>query len=168
LRQFSVNVSTEGIWRRGLATLVDMARLPRYALTDGRYFHLFARGVDHLTLFRDREDRLTFLRLLARVVATDDWNIHAFCLMDTHVHLVVEATLPRISCGMQRLLGTYAQRFNRRHGRIGHLFGDRYGARVIESQRYLGAAIDYVLLNPVRAGLAESAADWPWSGVRHE
>jgi putative transposase len=145
-----------------------MARLPRYALADGRYFHVFARGVDHLTIFRDDDDRLAFLGLLARVVGLNAWQTHAFCLMDTHFHLVVEAKLPRISNGMQRLLGPYAQRFNQRHGRVGHLFGDRYGARVIDSERYLVEVIEYVLLNPVRAGLADSAADWPWSAARFE
>jgi len=92
--------------------------------------------------------------------------MHAFCLMKTHFHVVVEAELPRISKGMQRLLGPYAQDFNQRHGRAGHLFGDRYGARAIDSERYLGDAVQYVILNPVRAGLAESAADWPWSATR--
>ena len=143
-----------------------MARIPRYALADGRCFHLFARGVDHLAIFRDREDRLEFLALLADVVDREAWSCHAFCLMDTHVHLVVEARLARISRGMQRLLGTYARRFNDRYARVGHLFGDRFGARLVDSERYLGDAIEYVLQNPVRAGLVESAADWSWSGAR--
>jgi REP element-mobilizing transposase RayT len=143
-----------------------MARLPRYALADGRYFHVFARGVDHLAIFRDDDDRLAFLGLLVRVIGLDAWRTHAFCLMDTHVHLVVEAPLTRISKGMQRLLGTYAQRFNQRHGRVGHLFGDRFGARVIDSESYLGDVVEYVLLNPVRAGMTDSAADWPWSAAR--
>lgn len=143
-----------------------MARLPRYALADGRCFHLFARGVDHLTIFRDREDRLAFLELLAQVVVRERWVCDAFCLMDTHVHLVVEARLERISRGMQRLLGTYARRFNDRHGRVGHLFGDRYGARVITDDAYLRDVVDYVILNPVRAGVAETAADWPWAASR--
>ena len=145
-----------------------MARLPRYSLAESRIFHLYARGVDHLAIFRDRDDRLAFLALLSRVVSLDGWQAHAFCLMDSHVHLVVQARLPRISKGMQRLLGSYAQGFNQRHGRVGHLFGDRFGARVIESERYLGDVVDYVLLNPVRAGMVVSAADWPWSASRYE
>ena len=79
--------------------------------------------------------------------------------------MVVEARLQRVSKGMQRLLGTYAQRFNRRHGRTGHLFGERYGARVVDSEAYLAEVVEYVLLNPVRAGVVASAADWPWSGA---
>jgi REP element-mobilizing transposase RayT len=67
---------------------------------------------------------------------------------------------------MQWLNGVYAQRFNRRHARYGHLFAGRYGSRVIEGEEYLERACAYVLLNPVRAGLCGQAADWPWSGSR--
>ncbi len=143
-----------------------MPRVPRYALADGGCFHLFARGVDHLTIFRDREDRLTFLDLLAQVVSRERWVCDAFCLMDTHVHLVIEARLEKVSLGMHRLLGTYARRFNDRYGRVGHLFGDRFGARVIGDEAYLRDVVDYVIANPVRAGIAESTDDWPWSASR--
>ena len=60
----------------------------------------------------------------------------------------------------------YAQRFNRRHERYGHLFAGRYGSRELDSEEYLLRACEYVLLNPVRAGLCRQAADWPWSGSR--
>jgi REP element-mobilizing transposase RayT len=145
-----------------------VARLPRSALAEGQFFHLYARGVDHLTIFRDRDDRLRFLQLLAAVTEREAWRCHAFCLMDTHVHLIVEAALARVSRGMQSLLGLYARHFNDRHRRSGHLFGDRFGAQLIESEPYLEIAVEYVLHNPVRAGMVESASDWPWSGVRAE
>jgi putative transposase len=143
-----------------------MARLPRHSLADGRYFHVYARGVDRTAIFVDREDRLRFMQLLAAASAREAWRCHAFCLMDTHVHLVVEAAIARVSRGMHRLLGLYARHFNDRYARSGHLFGDRFGARLIESERYLSTAVEYVLQNPVRAGLVEAAAEWPWSGPR--
>jgi REP element-mobilizing transposase RayT len=145
-----------------------VARQPRSALADGQFFHLYARGVDRLTIFRDRDDRLRFLQLLSLATERRTWECHAFCLMDTHVHLVVEAAIERVSRGMQLLLGRYARQFNDRHRRAGHLFGGRFGARVIEDERYLGAAVDYVLHNPVRAGMVVTAADWLWSGARSE
>lgn len=67
---------------------------------------------------------------------------------------------------MQWLSGVYAQEFNARHERWGHLFGARFASWVIESEDYLYAASRYVLANPVRAGLCEHAEDWPWSGSR--
>jgi len=141
--------------------------MPRHHLAEGRFFHLYARGVDSMVIFRDREDRLEFLALLAAAVDRHTWRCHAFCLMDTHVHLVVEAALERISRGMHVLLGLYARRFNVRHCRHGHVFGDRYGARMIESEDVLGITIEYVLLNPVRAGMVATSADWPWCAAAH-
>jgi putative transposase len=143
-----------------------MARIPRSALAEGRFFHLYARGVDHLTIFRDRDDRLRFLQLLATVTEREVWLCHAFCLMDTHVHLIVEAAIARVSRGMQLLLGRYARHFNDRHRRTGHLFGGRFGARLIDDEEYLATVVDYVLQNPVRAGMVERNGDWPWCGAR--
>ncbi len=85
--------------------------------------------------------------------------------MTTHFHLVVEAPLAAVSTGMHRLNGPYAQRFNKRHGRTGHLFEGRFGVRVIESEEYLAAVCNYVIENPVRAGLCDHPAEWRWSGL---
>lgn len=143
-----------------------MARLARSALAEGRFFHAHARGVDRMAIFRDREDRLEFLRLLTIAARRHRWRCHAFCLMDTHVHLVVESTLVRLSRGMHLALGRYARHFNDRHGRTGHLFGDRFGARLIADEEYLALAVDYVLHNPVRAGIVAAPEEWPWCGAR--
>lgn len=83
--------------------------------------------------------------------------------METHVHLVVTTPEPNLGRGMHWLSGTYAQKFNARHGRSGHLFGDRFFSRVVVTNSHLVAAIAYVLANPVRAGLVERPEHWPWS-----
>jgi REP element-mobilizing transposase RayT len=84
--------------------------------------------------------------------------------MTTHVHLLVEAPGTGISAAMHWLLGVYAQRFNRRHRRKGHLYEERFRAWVIRDEAHLERAITYVLANPSRVGLCSQAADWPWSG----
>ena len=86
--------------------------------------------------------------------------------MGNHYHLVVECAQPRLSTGMQWLNGVYAARFNRAHGRVGHLFGGRFGSIGIESEAQLAETCEYVINNPVRAGLCERAADWPWARAR--
>jgi putative transposase len=115
-------------------------------------------------IFRDDADRLLFLRLLGESSRKQAWICHAFCLMGTHYHLLLETTRERLSHGLHRLNSVYAQLFNRRHGRSGHLFGDRFHAWVIADEDHLRAARQYVFQNPVRAGLCARAADWPWSG----
>ena len=142
-----------------------MARMLRSSLPDG-YFHVYARAVADTALFRDDEDRRWFLALLARTSRRHGWDLHALCLMTTHYHAVLEAACAHLSAGMQWLNGVYAQTFNRRYDRRGHLFGARFGSRVVESEDYLAQACEYVLLNPVRAGMCDRAADWPWNATR--
>jgi putative transposase len=83
--------------------------------------------------------------------------------MTNHYHLIVHTPTESLALGMQRLNGTYARRFNGRHGFEGHLFERRYDARYVDSERQLQATVRYVAMNPVRAGLCESPADWQWS-----
>ena len=104
------------------------------------------------------------MAILGRVVATHEWRCHAFCLMTTHYHLIVETERSKLSRGMQVLNGRYAQLFNQRHDRDGHLFRARYAVYVIEDEVGLEASCLYVLENPVRAGLCEKPSDWHWSG----
>lgn len=123
-----------------------------------------ARGVARSLLFRERLDYAMFVRLLASVVDRFRWRCHAYCLMPNHYHLVVRALRVDLSRGMHRLNFLYAQGFNHRYERTGHLFQNRFGARLIESEEYLADACTYVRMNPVRAGLCVEAEDWPWSG----
>jgi putative transposase len=142
-----------------------MARVLRTQLPDG-FFHVTALGVDKAAIFRDDADRISFLELLLESVRRFTWEMWALCLMTTHYHLVLESTRANLSDGVQHLSGTHALRFNKRHRRSGHLFGARFGSRVIAGEEYLVAACEYVWHNPVRAGLVGRPEDWPWSHIR--
>lgn len=141
-----------------------LPRLPRSHLADG-CFHATARAVFGADLFEDDLDRIDFLQLLRSTADVFDWRCHAHCLMGTHYHLVLEASQERLSEGMRRLNGNYARRFNKRRGRHGHLFDERFASYVIRDGRHLEAAIEYVLQNPVRAGLCAEAGDWQWAAA---
>jgi len=141
-----------------------MPRFPRSQLPDG-YFHVTSRGAGGAHVFVVDLDRLDFLALLGATAHQHGWHVHAHCLMGTHYHLAVESTQQRLSDGMKRLNGVYALRFNRRHGRRGHLFGERFASYVLRDERHLQAATDYILQNPVKAGLCRDASEWPWAGA---
>jgi len=142
-----------------------MARLPRNALPPEGIYHVTGRGVDGCAIVLDDDDRSRFVRLLRDVCRRFGWRCHAFCLMDTHYHVLAETALGALSVGCHRLNGLHAQRFNERHGRAGHLFGDRFHARALASDAHLLAASLYIRNNPVRAGICDLADDWRWSGA---
>jgi putative transposase len=144
--------------------LRTMPRRPRSDLPEVGAYHVASRGTNHGDIYLDDVDRKSFMTILGRVVATHDWTCHAFCLMATHYHLIVETERSNLSRGMQVLNGRYAQLFNQRHDRDGHLFRARYSVHVIEDAAGLEASCLSVLENPVRAGLCERSSDWPWSG----
>jgi putative transposase len=83
--------------------------------------------------------------------------------MDNHVHLLIQTPDANLGPGMQRLHGTYALRFNRRHGRCGHLFQGRYGSNPVTDDAQLWTTARYIARNPVEAGRCRAAGDWPWS-----
>ena len=135
------------------------------AFEPGAAYHMTARGIDGLSIFPTAVDCFSFLGLLRRVTGRVGWTIVSWCLMGTHYHLIVFAPAePRISWAMQTLNSVYAREFNHRLARRGHVFGERFTDTLVASERHLDAAIDYLLENPVRAGLVSEALDWPWSG----
>jgi putative transposase len=137
-------------------------RQARRELPDG-VFHVTTRGVNGEAIVADDDDRRTFVRLLHRTVRRFGWRCYAYCLMTNHYHLLVESSRERLSAGLCRLNGLYAQGYNKRHGRRGHLFGDRFSAFIVEREEHFEAASRYILLNPVRAEMCETARDYPWS-----
>jgi REP element-mobilizing transposase RayT len=129
----------------------------------GALYHVTARGDRREPIYMDDEDRRQWLRVLDEVCRRFNWVIHAYCQMTNHYHLVVETLDANLSKGMRQLNGVYTQRFNRRHGLVGHLFQGRYKAILVQKENYLLELSRYVVLNPVRAGMVKKPADWPWS-----
>jgi putative transposase len=129
-------------------------------------YHVTSRGNGKQPIFLDESDRERFLGLLARTCERFAWRCHAYCLMGNHYHLVLETPRPNLSRGMQQLGSGYAQSFNRRHERTGHVLQGRYKAFLVEKEAHLLELTRYVVLNPVRAGLCRSAGEWRWSSYR--
>lgn len=149
-----------------------MPRPPRD--TAAGTFHVYTHSVwGYPALFVDDEDRLEFLRHLARVSQRDECRCIGFCLMGNHYHLIVDVAAGSLPTSIRDLNWAYARAFNRRHGLRGHVQFDRYGSRRIHDTEDLLGRYAYVMNNPVEARGCELAEDWPWSshagaiGVRH-
>ena len=124
------------------------------------------RGNSRQLIYLTDIDRGTFMELLRRTIVRHGWELHGYCLMDNHFHLLVQTAEPTISTGMCYLNSLYARRFNNRHGLRGHLFERRFHAEIVKTDEHLRELIRYLALNPVRAGLCMSPADWRWSSYR--
>ena len=135
---------------------------------EGAIYHVMNRGDRREEIFRDDLDRKSFLQTLNAACEKTGWQVHAYCLMGNHFHLVIETPRANLVAGMKWLLGTYTMRFNRRHQVSGHLFAGRYKSLLIDERApdYLRTVCDYVHLNPVRAGLVkrrERLEKYAWS-----
>jgi putative transposase len=129
----------------------------------GAIHHVTSRGNARAAIFLDDADRDRFLTVLACVVKRYEWICHAYCLMGNHHHLLIETPRPSLAAGMRQLNGVHAQGFNRRHGRIGHVFGGRFKAVLVEREEHLLRLAAYIACNPVRARLCNTPADWIYS-----
>jgi REP element-mobilizing transposase RayT len=133
-------------------------------------YHLMSRGNRREDIFLDDLDRHDFIKTLAEACQKTGWQVHAYCLMSNHYHLVVETPNANLVAGMAWLQSTYTIRFSHRHQLVGHVLSGRYKAQIVEGSGngYLRTACDYVHLNPVRAGLlkaAERLVAYPWSSL---
>jgi REP-associated tyrosine transposase len=140
----------------------NVPREPRIQVPSGIY-HVNTTAVVGRDLFADPTDMNSFEDLVADTVARLRWSCLSVCLMNTHYHLLVVTPEADLARGMQRINGLYGQTYNRRHGSRGHVFKERYDSRFVQTESHFFEVCRYIALNPVRAGICESPADWPWS-----
>ena len=142
-----------------------MARPLRLEVPGGVY-HVMSRGNERRDIFLDDADRRHFLDILGSVAERLNVLCHTYCLMGNHYHLLLETPDGNISLAIRQLNGVYAQSFNRRHGRVGHLFQGRFTSKLVEKETYLLGVSRYIVLNPVRSDLVPRPSDWKWSSYR--
>ena len=139
-----------------------MARPLRLELA-GALYHVTSRGDGREDIFLSDEDRIAWLEILADVCRRFNWVCHAYCQMTNHYHMVIETPDANLSKGMRQFNGVYTQRFNRTHGRVGHVFQGRFKAILVDKDSYLLELARYVVLNPLRANMVPRLEQWPWS-----
>ena len=139
-----------------------MARPLRLELAGGLY-HVTSRGDGQEDIYLSDADREVWLAALGQVCKRFNWVCHAWCQMTNHYHILIETPEANLAEGMRQLNGLYTQRFNRLHGRVGHVFQGRYKAILVERDSYLLELARYVVLNPLRAGMVKRLEAWPWS-----
>ncbi len=121
------------------------------------------RGNAKENIFHNEQDKLRFLEILQIKKQTDRFYLHAFCLMDNHVHLMISEGAEDLSKIMKRINVSYVHYFNQKYERVGHLFQDRFKSENVEQDRYLLALARYIHQNPLKAGMVKKASDYKWS-----
>jgi putative transposase len=136
---------------------------PRLRDIDPGPRHVWVNATGNERYYLDSDDRTTWVRLLASVLARFEWKCLAFCQLSTHVHLIVDVTDTSLPLGMKELNMAYSKEFNGRHQRVGQFVRRRYGSRRIVDGRDLVGTFAYVVLNPVLAEMCPRPEDWRWS-----
>jgi putative transposase len=129
----------------------------------GAVYHVICRGNNRQAIYRDDQDRKRYLEKLSVYCQDKKVDLLAYCLMSNHVHVMFETPEGNLSKMMQAFQTSYTLYFNRRHGRSGHVFEQRYKAMLVDKDTYLLQVSRYIHLNPVEAKLAERPQDYRWS-----
>jgi len=139
-----------------------MARQPRLQ-SENAIYHVRSLGNLKQPIFLDDGDRTSFLKVLRKIISRHGLICHAYCLMNTHYHLLIQTPYANLSLGLHDLNGIYTQLFNFKHSRGGHVLGGRFHSSLVDDDPYLLTLIRYIPLNPVAAGLVTDPGEWKWS-----
>ena len=143
-----------------------MPRIERLKSSTSIY-HIMARGIGQQRIFEQAEDYEQFLDFLSATKKTSGFTLYAYTLMGNHIHLLIKEGTESISQIFKRLGTRYAQWFNGKYGRSGHLFQNRFGSEPIEDDDYFLTVLVYIYQNPVKAGICNFAPDYEWSSRRY-
>lgn len=139
-----------------------MPRAARKKSESGIY-HLMLRGINKQNIFEEEEDRKRFLETLGYYKKMSKYMVYGYCLMDNHIHLLMQEKDERIYQAIKRISSSYVYWYNQKYQRYGHLFQERYKSEVVETEAYLLVVLRYIHQNPFKAGIEKSISKYLWS-----
>jgi len=142
-----------------------MARPLRIQYPNAMY-HIISRGIGRMTIFHNEKDFSKFIQFMERVIAKHNWICHAYCLMSTHYHILLETPDANMIVGMKYLNQLYSQFYNWKYRRVGSVFQGRYKSWLVEREEKFLDNCRYIVTNPVEAKMVEHPSEWPWSSYR--
>ena len=143
-----------------------MSRYPRNFLKTS-YFHIITQGINKSYIFDTAEDIKFYIKNMYQLVKEHHIRIIAYCIMNNHAHILIEAqSVNELSKYMQRLNTRYGKYYNKKYQRVGYVFRDRYKSEGIYSEQHLYCCIKYIYDNPVKAGICQRAKEYPYSNFK--
>lgn len=142
-----------------------MSRTKRRQSTTG-FYHVFIRGINKEKIFNQVREKIYFKRIIKENLEKSEVEIHAYCIMSNHAHLIIKSSeKENLSYFMSKVLAKYAEYYNYKHNRNGHVFQNRFGSECIESEKYYWNCIKYIHLNPVKALMVPNVLDYKFSSI---
>lgn len=142
-----------------------MPRKPRRRSKSG-FYHIMLRGSNRQIIFENDDDKYRFLLTLRDYADASKYNVFAYCLMDNHVHILLQELEDDISTAIKRISASYVFWFNKKYERCGHLFQERFKSEVVEGDNYLITVLRYIHQNPVKANLCKKPIDYKWTSYK--
>jgi REP element-mobilizing transposase RayT len=142
--------------------------VPRYARekSESGIYHIMIRGINRQDIFEDNDDRQRFIETIKKYKTVSKYEVHGYCLMSNHVHMLIKEVEEPISMAIKRICGSYVYWYNMRYNRCGHLFQERYKSEIVEDEGYYLTVLRYIHQNPVNAGLSTHVKEYEWSSYR--
>lgn len=140
---------------------------PKRNIYEYAWYHVMNRGSNHQDTFFDLEDRNIFLAILDHITSRYGIEIHSYCLMTNHYHLLIHTPEANLNNAMQYLDGVYTMRINRKYERDGQLFRGRYHSEEVKDDNYFVWSSKYIHRNPVKAGIVKNPLNYPWSSYKY-
>ena len=125
--------------------------------------HVILRGINQQIIFEEDTDYIQFISILKYYKELCNFKLYAYCLMDNHIHLLMEYTSVSIEVIMKRIEVKFAMWYNQKYQRVGHLFQDRYKSEPVNDMEYFKVVFRYIHQNPLKAGVELKLGQYPWS-----
>lgn len=133
--------------------------------SNSKIYHVMCRALNKQTLFDEEEDYLFYLKHLKEISQKYKVIIYAYCLMTNHIHILIYDKNEMINQFMKSLNTTYAKYYNKKYGRTGYVFNDRYHSEPVENMKYLLTVIRYIHQNPVKAMICKNTYDYKFTSI---
>ena len=142
--------------------VIKMPRTAR-ALSSSNIYHVMLRGINRQVIFENDGDRHYFMTVLKYCKELSVFKLHAFCLMDNHIHLLIEPAEEPLETIFKRIGVRYVSWYNKKYQRVGHLFQDRFRSENVDNDLYYKTVLRYILQNPMKGGLEDRPGSFRWS-----
>lgn len=129
------------------------------------FYHVIAKGINRERIFNQTREKNYFKRILRNYLQEDEVEIYAYCIMSNHVHLIIKSELSALAVFMAKCLAQYAEYYNYKHNRNGHVFQNRFKSECIETERYFWNCVRYIHLNPMKCNNENSYLQYKYSSI---